>query len=78
MKPTLARTVRAATNCALLCTLALTIQGCGTRTIYVPHGEPVRLRETIKGVKIWAADAKGAETPGVIDLPEGWYALPAK
>ena len=35
--------------------------GCGggslfTRTIYVPHGTPVRLRETVKNVKVWVKE----------------------
>jgi hypothetical protein len=48
--------------------------GC-TRTVYVPHGEPVRLRETVKNVKVWIM-VDGNEVPGRIDLHEGWYALP--
>lgn len=50
--------------------------GCGTRTVLVPPGEPVRLRAPVKGVKVWAADAKGVEVPGKVDLPEGWWAAP--
>ena len=57
----------------ILITMLLT--GC-TRTIYVPHGTPVRLRETIKGVKIWVKDADGKPVAGKMDLPEGWYSLP--
>jgi len=49
---------------------------CGTRAIVIPPGEPVRLRQTVKRVKVWAADAKGKEIPAVVDLPEGWWALP--
>jgi hypothetical protein len=51
--------------------------GC-TRTIYVPHGTPVRLRETVKDVKVWVKDADGQVVPGNMDLPEGWYALPVE
>ncbi|MCE5229023.1 hypothetical protein LLG95_05440 [bacterium] len=47
-----------------------------TRTIYVPDGEPVRLRESVHGAKVWVPDQAGAWTAGVMDLPEGWYALP--
>jgi hypothetical protein len=55
--------------------------GCGSgapfvRTIYVPDGTPVRLRETIHGAKVWVKDADGQAVPGRMDLPEGWYALP--
>jgi len=53
----------------------LLLAGC-TRTIYVPHGTPVRLRETVKNVKIWVKDADGEPVAGKMDLPEGWYALP--
>ncbi len=49
---------------------------CGVRTIYVPGGEAVPLRETFKGVKVWVLDASGQPVPGRMDLPEGWYALP--
>jgi hypothetical protein len=49
--------------------------GC-TRTIYVPHGTPVRLRETVKDVKVWVKDADGQPVAGKMDLYEGWYSLP--
>jgi len=59
----------------------LLLTGCGggtlfTRTIYVPHGTPVRLRETVKDAKVWVKDADGKPVAGKMDLPEGWYALP--
>ena len=47
---------------AVLCTA-----GC-TRTIYVPHGEPVRLRETVKDVKVWG-HGSGREARGRQDEP---------
>ena len=49
--------------------------GC-VRTVYVPHGEPVRLRETVKDVKVWVMGSDGKPVAGTLDLPEGWYALP--
>ena len=49
--------------------------GC-TRTIYVPHGTPVRLRETVRNVKVWVKDADGQVVAGKMDLPEGWFCLP--
>ena len=52
------------------------LAGCATRTIYVPDGQPVRLRETVRGAKVWVMDAGGQPVAGVMDLPEGWYALP--
>jgi hypothetical protein len=54
----------------------LLLGGCGVRTIYVPHGTPVRLRETVEDVKVWVKDADGDTVAGEMDLPEGWYALP--
>ena len=58
-----------------------TTSGCGSgapfvRTIYVPDGTPVRLRQTIKGAKVWVKDADGQAVPGKMDLPGGWYVLP--
>ena len=61
---------------ALLLATALLVSGCGTRTIYVPSGEPVRLRETVCGAKVWVLDASGKPVAGVMDLAEGWYVLP--
>jgi len=52
----------------------LLVIGC-VRTIYVPHGTPVRLRETVKDVKVWVKDAGGEPVAGRMDLPEGWYAV---
>jgi hypothetical protein len=54
----------------------LLLAGCGARTIYVPHGTPVRLRETVEDVEVWVRDADGEPVAGRMDLPEGWYALP--
>lgn len=61
--------------------LPMVLAGCSggapfTRTIYVPDGTPVRLRETIKGAKVWVKDTNGQVVPGEMNLPEGWYALP--
>jgi len=49
--------------------------GC-VRTIYVPHGTPVRLRQTVKNAKVWVKDADGKPVAGRMDIPNGWYALP--
>ena len=53
----------------------LLLTGC-VRTIYVPHGTPVRLRETVKDVKVWVKDADGEPVAGRMDIPEGWFSLP--
>lgn len=58
----------------LLAILLLT--GCAVRTVYVPHGTPVRLRETIHDAKVWVKDADGQTVAGRMDLPEGWFCLP--
>jgi len=54
------------------------IAGCTafTRTIYVPDGTPVRLREEVREVKVWVLGADGKPVAAVMDLPEGWYCLP--
>ena len=62
-----------ATVLLLLCMLLFS--GCGARTIYVPEGEPVRLRETIRGAKVWVKDQNGNTVAGRVDLLEGWYCL---
>ena len=54
----------------------LLLAGCAVRTVYVPHGTPVRLRETIHNAKVWVKDAQGKPVAGRIDLPEGWFCLP--
>jgi len=56
--------------------LVICVAGCWTRTIYVPAGEPVRLRETVRDVKVWIVDENGKPVTGRMDLPEGWYCLP--
>lgn len=56
----------------------LMIVGCGsTRVIYVKHGDPVRLAESVK-VKVWVADKDGKMVRSLnkVTLQEGWYALP--
>ena len=51
--------------------------GCGSRVVMVPHGEPVRLAESVKA-KVWVkgADGVSVRSSNRITLPEGWYALP--
>ena len=56
--------------------VVLLLSGCVTRTVYVPPGEPVRLRETVRGAKVWVLDSSGRPVAGVMDLPAGWYCLP--
>ena len=62
---------------AAICLSLVLLAGCShTRTIYVPAGEPVRLRETVRKAKVWVVDKDGKPVAGVMDLPEGWYCLP--
>ena len=52
------------------------ITGCAfTRTIYVPSQASVRLREEVKGVKVWVKDSEGKATAGKMTLREGWFCL---
>ena len=53
----------------------LFLSGCGVKTVYVPDGTPVRIREAIKAVKVWVMDADGKPKASVMDIPAGWYAL---
>ena len=53
--------------------------GCtSSKIIYVPDGEPVKIRETIKNAKIWTLDSQGKPVAGKMDIPAGWFALPDK
>jgi len=62
-----------------VCLLALMSMSvsCASRVIYVPHGEPVRLAESVKA-KVWVVDANGksVRSNNRIIIHEGWYALP--
>jgi hypothetical protein len=46
------------------------------RTVYVPHGDAVRLRQDVKNVKVWVKTKDGEIVPGKMTLHEGWYCLP--
>ena len=73
LKERLRKRVRQTWAVTLLCVFFLA--GCGARTIYIPQGEPVRLRETIRGAKVWVKDQQGNTVAGRVDLLEGWYCL---
>ena len=57
--------------------IVLCASGCKlfTRTIYVPHGEPVKLAQPLKGVAVWVMTPDG-QVLTQMDIPEGWYCLP--
>jgi len=75
LRERLQKAVRAQWAAALLLLLLCPV-GCAARTVYIPSGEPVRLRETIRNAKVWVLDKTGTPVPGVMDLPESWYVLP--
>ena len=56
--------------------LLICATGCFTRTIYIPPGKAVRLRQTVRNTKVWVMDANGKPVPGSMTLPEGWWVLP--
>ena len=61
---------------SLILIVVLILPGCfGSHVVYIPSGEPVRLRETIKNAKIWTLDKDGKPVAGRMTLPEGWYCL---
>ena len=62
---------------ANLLILSLMAQGCTAlapkiRTIYVPEGDAVMLREDVPNVKIWAKSKDQKPLPGKMTLEEGW------
>jgi hypothetical protein len=60
----------------LLALMSMSVS-CASRVIYVAHGEPVRLAESVKA-KVWVVDASGksVRSNNRIIIHEGWYALP--
>lgn len=50
--------------------------GCTTKTVYVPDGKAVQLRQQVRNVRVWVWDKDGKRVAGKMTLPEGWYALP--
>lgn len=62
----------------LMLVFIVCLSGCTffTKTVYVPHGQSVRLRETVKKVDVWVITKDGEIVPGNLDLPDGWYCLP--
>ena len=52
--------------------------GCqfgGTKTVLVPPGSPVRIREDVSA-KVWVRDDKGGWLESEAKIPAGWFALP--
>jgi hypothetical protein len=59
----------------LLILVGVSSSGCAvfTRTVYVPDGKAVRLRQDVKGVKVWVKEVGGNTAEGSMTLKEGWY-----
>ena len=57
--------------------LSLALVGCGTRTVYVPYGTPMKIREKVM-VKVWVRVKGGDDLETEIEVQEGWYVLPDK
>jgi len=57
----------------VIAVFALLLSGCSliTRTIYIPHGQAVRLRQEVKNVKVWVKTKDGETAEGKMTLPEG-------
>ena len=60
----------------LLALMSMSVS-CASRVVYVAHGEPVRLAESVKA-KVWVVDSTGksVRSNNRIIIHEGWYALP--
>ncbi len=73
------KTPRSKLILSAVCLLALMSMSvsCASRVIYVPHGEPVRLAESVEA-RVWTVDASGktVRSKNRITIHEGWYALP--
>ena len=69
---------------ALLLIVTVCVSGCFTRSVYPRPGSPVRLRESIRKVKVWLPrevirnGKKVTEytIPSVLELGEGGFFLP--
>ena len=61
----------------LILVLTIILLGCsGTKAVYVPDGQAVRVRGTIKETGVWVRTANGEIEPAEMDIPDGWYCLP--
>lgn len=58
----------------------VSMTGCDwfTRTVYVPSGKAVRLRQDVQNVKVWVKTKDGETIPGSMTLKEGWFVLPVE
>lgn len=71
------RDTKAKTNLLIMVSLSLFyVTGCTTKTVYVPDGKAVQLRQQVRNVRVWVWDKDGKRVAGKMTLPEGWYVLP--
>ncbi len=66
---------RGAAAAGVLAFACLAGSGCGTRVVFVPPGEPVRLREPIPKAKVWVMGADGVPVAAKCTLAPGWYVV---
>ncbi len=54
------------------------LAGCGTQTVLVEPGTPVRLAEDVPAARVYVPDSAGHWIEGAkpVRLPAGWYVLP--
>jgi hypothetical protein len=81
LKNRLSRQIRAkwgkqALAVGMLALAFVCLPGCGTRTIFVPDGDPARLREPVKNTPVWVMGADGKPVAAKMTIPAGWYCLP--
>ena len=73
------KTQRLLMTCAIAFML-LCASGCGIslnrrEVVYLKPGDPVRLAQKVKRVKVWAYDSKSQPFLTTVDLDEGKYVL---
>lgn len=56
----------------LISSFGCTLVAPRIKTIYVPEGDAVMLRQDVKGVKIWAKTKDQDPVAGKMTLEEGW------
>lgn len=52
------------------------IYGCSQTGVYIPDGQAVQLRQSVKNAPVWVKTKNGKHEPATMNLPEGWYCLP--
>lgn len=55
---------------------ALALTGCGTRTLIVPTGTPVRLAKPVAVTPYVYSGGQWIESANQVTVPAGWYAVP--